>query len=428
MSTPVLPVEELIAPISEDKPAGEDVSLLSEWQAINEARRADKLTGRQNTDWRLLFDVLTDCLAHKGKDLRLGMWLTEASVKLYGFAGLRDSFRVLSGLISNFWDKGLYPEADGGDLQFRAMPLVWMTGEKLPDAIREIPLTARADSGKDYSYLDYRMSRRVGSEKDLLNANGDIDESRQQRRQAELAAGGVSVEMFEEAVKATKRKTIEPLAEVLDEALAEFKALDKLIDERFGNEAPGTSEARESFEDCRRVVLELVRRKREEEPDQQAAAPGSPEAPERAGDGQPSARPGLGFDAFPVDGGAGGSWAKAEELIRSGKINEGLAEMTRQSAQEYGRVRFQHRLRLAEICMSTNRVRLGVAILEELARQIDEFKLDAWESPELLGRVWGRLYKSYKGEEPGSDRAARGAALFDRLCRLDPWQALRWDE
>jgi type VI secretion system protein ImpA len=99
--------------------------------------------------------------------------------------------------------------------------------------------------------------------------------------------------------------------------------------------------------------------------------------------------------------------------------------MTRQSAQEYGRVRFQHRLRLAEICLSINRQRLGIMILEELAKQIDDLKLEVWESPELLGRVWGRLYKSYKSEDAGSERAA---ILFDRLCRIDPWQALRWDE
>jgi len=423
MPTPVLPIDELLAPIPGEKPAGEDIALAPEWQIINEARRADKLTGRQNTDWRMLQEVLTGCLAHKAKDLRLAIWLTEASIKVHGFAGLRDSFKVLSGLLTNFWE-GLYPEAEDGDLQFRAMPLVWMTGDKLPDAIREVTLTARIDSGKDYSYLDYRMSRRIGSEKDLLNANGDIDEDRQKKRQRELAAGGVSVEMFEEAVRATRRKTIEPVAAVIDEAFAEFKELDKIIDEKFGNDAPGTSEAREAFEDCRRLVQEIVKRKREEEPDAAAA----PQTEAQPAQGQP-ARTGMGLEFYGFDGaGAGGSWAKAEELIRDGKISEGLAEMTRQAAQEYGRVRFQHRLRLAEICMSTNRQRIGIAILEELAKQIDDLKLDAWESPELLGRVWGRLYKNYKSDEPGSERAVRSEALFDRLCRLDPWQALRWDE
>jgi type VI secretion system protein ImpA len=425
MATPALSIEELLAPISQEHPAGEDISLAPEWQTINEGRRKDRLLGRQNTDWPMLHEVLVDCLAHKAKDLRLATWLTEAEVKIHGFAGLRDSFRLLSGLIMNFWDSGLYPEVDGGDLQFRAMPLVWLSGgdDTLPDAIREVALTARGDGGTDYSYRDYATSRRIGAEKDLINANGDLDEEKAKRRQSALAAGGISVEMFEEAVRATRRAAIEPLAEVLNEALVEFKALDKLLDEKFGDEAPGTSEAREAFEDCRRLVEILVKRKREEEPDR-ISPTGGGEAPAVA---QASAS-GFKLENFATDGGAGGgSWARAEELIREGKTQEGLAEMTRQSAQEYGRVRFQHRLRLAEICLSTGRTRLSLAILEELAKQIDDLKLDAWESPELLGRVWGRLYKSYKGDEHG-ERAQRAAVLFDRLCRLDPWQALRWDE
>lgn len=425
MAIPALSIDELLAPISEERPAGEDITVAPEWQTINEARRKDRLLGRQNTDWPMLREVLVDCLAHKAKDLRLAMWLTEAEVKLHGFAGLRDSFRLLSGLITNFWDSGLYPEADGGDLQFRAMPLVWMSGpdDTLADAIREVPLTARGDSGANYSYRDYTTSRRIGSERDLINANGDIDEEKQKKRQRDLAAGGVSVEMFEEAVRATRRAGIEPLAEVLNEAFVEFKALDKLLDEKFADEAPGTSEAREAFDDSRRLVEIVVKRKREEEPDR---------ATPSGGEVQPTTQTsGSGFTlpSFATDGGAGGgSWAKAEDLIREGKVQEGLAEMTRQAAQEYGRVRFQHRLRLAEICLSTTRTRLAIAILEELAKQIDDLKLDHWESPELLGRVWGRLYRSYKGDEPGSERAARAAALFDRLCRIDPWQALRWDE
>jgi hypothetical protein len=63
-----------------------------------------------------------------------------------------------------------------------------------------------------------------------------------------------------------------------------------------------------------------------------------------------------------------------------------------------------------------------------LAKSIDELHLEKWEAPELLGRVWGRLYQVYHDAEPGSEQAARGAAFLDRLCRLDPWQAFRWDQ
>jgi hypothetical protein len=94
---------------------------------------------------------------------------------------------------------------------------------------------------------------------------------------------------------------------------------------------------------------------------------------------------------------------------------------------QYGRVHFQHRLRLAEICLKIDRKRLAIAILEELARTIDEMHLEKWESPEMLGRVWGRLYQLYRDAEPDSEQASRGTSYLDRLCKLDPWQVLGWD-
>ena len=114
--------------------------------------------------------------------------------------------------------------------------------------------------------------------------------------------------------------------------------------------------------------------------------------------------------------------------MRQGDIAAGLAEMAKLASQQYGRAHFQRRLRLAEICLQTGRNKLGVAILEELAKISDEHHLENWESSILLGRVWGRLYQCYKSAEPGSEQSVRAATLFDRLCRLDPWQALRWDE
>ena len=53
-------------------------------------------------------------------------------------------------------------------------------------------------------------------------------------------------------------------------------------------------------------------------------------------------------------------------------------------------MRFQHRLRLAELCLSTSRTRLALAILEELAKQIEDLKLDAWESPEIVAPGLGK--------------------------------------
>src|ERR1035441_6374825 len=208
MATPALILDNLLAPISADHPAGEDISLAPEWQAINEARRRDKVLGRQNADWPLIGQLLSEALAHKSKDLRLAVWLIETKVKLHGFAGLRDSLQLLRALIVNYWDSGLYPEIEGGDLQFRAMPLDYFGSDNLPGDIRQIPLTTRTDGGRDYSYLDYRQSRAIGWEKDIRNSLGDIDVSKEEKRKTALAAGGVSAEMFEEAVKATRRASL----------------------------------------------------------------------------------------------------------------------------------------------------------------------------------------------------------------------------
>ena len=426
MATAAPNLENLLAPISADHPAGEDITLAPEWQAINESRRRDKVLGRQNADWPLIQQLLSEALAHKSKDLRLAVWLTEANVKLHGFAGLRVSLQLLRGLIANYWDSGLYPEIEGGDLQFRAMPLDYFGGDNLPSDLRQVPLTARADGGRDYSYLDYRQSRDViGWEKDIRNSLGDIDPAKEEKRKVALAAGGVSAEMFEEAAKASRRARLEATRADFDGAWDELKQLDRTLDEKFQPDVPGTSYTKEAFEDCRRVLDDLLKRKRQEEPDTASAA--EPSAP--------GLRPAPPSQLFTLpapfvsdEADIGGSWAQAEELVRQGKVPEGLAEMTRLASQQYGRLNFQHRLRLAEICLAKDRKRLAIAILEDLAKSIDELHLEKWEAPEMLGRVWGRLYRCYKEAEPDSEQSKRAVAFFDRLRTLDPWQAMRWDE
>ena len=115
-------------------------------------------------------------------------------------------------------------------------------------------------------------------------------------------------------------------------------------------------------------------------------------------------------------------------LIRSGQVEKGLAAMMLLAANETsGRSRFQRRFLLAEVCLASRRERLARSILEELAEQIDKFQLDLWESSELIGGVWTTLHKLYKRSADGSD-ADRATKLYERICRLDPWQAVGCDE
>jgi type VI secretion system protein ImpA len=401
-SARVIP-EEIVEPISPDKPAGEDLGGSPLWVKIRETRpnaydvadrkewaRADAATA----SWDGFAALLTDALMTRTKDLRLGIWLTEASIKLHGFRGVRDGVRMLREFVERFWDVGLYPLIDDGDLENRSGPLEWLN-EKMGEAILEVPLTLRAAPAVNYSYAFYEQSRR--------------------------ATGAITAGEFDAAVSSAKRAQYEAFYEEFEEASAELREFERVASQKLGEDALSLTESKEALENCRMVLNSILRKKREAEPD--AATP----AAAGNGAGRPAAPslPGM-------DGGSPGldaSWAEAERLAREGMIDPALAQMARLAAAEpNGRVRFQRKLLLAEICLNTGRYRLAKSILEELNEQIKLHKLEQWETAEMIGAVWTRLYRCYRNKEAGAENDELAAKLFEQLCRLDPWQALACGE
>jgi hypothetical protein len=74
----------------------------------------------------------------------------------------------------------------------------------------------------------------------------------------------------------------------------------------------------------------------------------------------------------------------------------------------------------------TDKRGLALPLLEELAAEVDRYHVEDWETKEWSARVWGALYRCYKGAGDGSAEKARQA--YARLCRLDITQALAWGE
>ena len=95
------------------------------------------------------------------------------------------------------------------------------------------------------------------------------------------------------------------------------------------------------------------------------------------------------------------------------------------AAEPNGRVRFQRKLLLADICLQTNRHKLATSILEELNELVDQHKLTAWETSNLVGAVWARLVRCYRQQNgSGGPNKEKAMEFFLKLSRLDPWQAL----
>ena len=71
--------------------------------------------------------------------------------------------------------------------------------------------------------------------------------------------------------------------------------------------------------------------------------------------------------------------------------------------------------------------RVALPISEDLAQQVDEFRLEDWEDPQLSARVWGALYRCLRGSDAANDSSDR-LQQVTRLCRLDIGQGLMYGD
>jgi type VI secretion system protein ImpA len=387
--------ERVLAPISTEKPAGEDLRPLRDWVDLRKARpnlsdTADKRDWQPanpvKTDWSTYKAVVEKALCTKSKDLELGVFLTDACARLHGFAGIRDGIWAVRGLITEFADKGLYPLPEDGNLEARYGKLDWMN-EKLAEVMREVPITMRPAPAVNYS-MNYR------------------DESLRQN-------GMITVSEFDSAIAAGSREQYEALGRDLEEARTELEQLEQVVNEQFGPTALSFVNSKQALEDCQVAVGSILRKK------QTALKSGG----SVGGNGS-----GLVF-ALAASGGAesslGDSWADAERMARGGEVDRALSTMAALAAAEpNGRVRFQRKLLLADICMQTNRLKLAKSILEELSEVVEKHNLTAWETSDLIGAVWARLVRCYRDKNAGTANSDKAAEFFLKLSRLDPWQAL----
>jgi type VI secretion system protein ImpA len=352
-------------------------------------------------------------LKERTKDLRLAVYLTEAGLRLDGFAGFRDCLKLTTELLRRFWDLGLYPEADGDDLDFRASPLHWIN-ERAPASIGLIPITARAGS-ENFGYVRYQQALQVGTEASIALLSAE----RRETVNGYIRQGWIRMDQFEAAVRDTRLNALESIVGPFNESNEALIDLEKVTDEKFGVAAPSFSSVKEIFSEIRKILLPALRKKQQEErgPLENTGL--------SAGTIDPTVR-----TVTAAHGGLTTSqtfstkdWEDAEAMVRSGKVDAGLAQMAALAARETcGRGRFLRKLMLSEVCLNNGRDRMARTLLEELNGQITEFKLDRWESSEVIGPVWTRLYRLYRKSEESSEQE-RSRELYTRLCSLDPWQA-----
>jgi type VI secretion system protein ImpA len=110
-------------------------------------------------------------------------------------------------------------------------------------------------------------------------------------------------------------------------------------------------------------------------------------------------------------------------LARGGRAEQAVAMLKEQLAMERTlRGRFRRRTQLAAVLVEAGQDAIAQPILEDLIGQIDNYKLEEWESGEMVAEPLVLLCRVLQKLE-GDFGTRQG--LYLRVCRLDPIQALK---
>ena len=115
-------------------------------------------------------------------------------------------------------------------------------------------------------------------------------------------------------------------------------------------------------------------------------------------------------------------YAAALQALREGQERKAF-EILQQDVGRLrsGRERFRRKMQLVEMCISTSKQNIAQPILDDLAAMIETHKLDEWEDPGLVASALGTIMKLSVRIQ--ADKAQQ-QKIFERICRLDPAQAI----
>lgn len=267
-AAPVIDLEALLKPISEDNPVGEPMQYSGLYDEIRQARRADDNLNQGDwqsevklANYRQVIELAVPALTSQTKDLQISVWLGEALTKQHGFPGLRDALKLIRGLEETFWDT-MYPEIDEGDMEGRANAIEWFDTQ-ISIAVKTIPLTSNG-----FTFLDWDESTRFDIPEDLASLDYQSQERFKALKLQAEQENRKTGDMWRMAKATTTRAFIEVVNLSLEEATAELTALDKANEEKFDrNQMPAVRNLRKALDDIRAQVTKVLTERRDAEPD-----------------------------------------------------------------------------------------------------------------------------------------------------------------
>lgn len=223
-------INALLDPISLNDPTGEDLSFSLEFDRILESRRSDDPTLEQgvwqsdikSADWPAVRRDCMNLLERRSKDLRLAVWLTEATTRLEGFTGFANGLELTASLCSSYWE-AIHPRPLDGDLEERIGNLSWLLSNALT-WMRETALVSAAQGQFCLNDFEYAQTHLQDSKRDHSRP---------------------TVETLEAARRDTPHEFYRHQIEALAACTTALDALQAAADRHLGMEGPSFSAARD---------------------------------------------------------------------------------------------------------------------------------------------------------------------------------------
>jgi type VI secretion system protein ImpA len=245
----MLSIEQLLIPVSVAEPCGADLSFSMEVDAIARARQHDDpsldqgewTVALKEADWIFVASQCAQLIQSRSKDLKLAVWLAEASARIRAFRGLADGFGLLAGLCERHWE-GLHPLGEQGDYEQRIGNLCWLLAQT-PALVKE--MTVSEDGG--ISMADFERARHRAALADRAGGGGGVG-----AWPSDARGGDEGPTVLE--LDAHRRQNSEAFnAALLEDAeycLSALRALEQAVDARLGADGPSFGTAREALQNA----------------------------------------------------------------------------------------------------------------------------------------------------------------------------------
>lgn len=116
------------------------------------------------------------------------------------------------------------------------------------------------------------------------------------------------------------------------------------------------------------------------------------------------------------------SYDLAMQAASGGRPQEAIEILSREIMRERsGRGRFHRKVQLAELCLSIGREAIAYPILNDLAQEIEQRRLEEWEASDAVAHPLTLLFRCLAKLNGDTEEKQR---LYNRICRLDPVQAM----